>query len=232
MLNRGVTPDLPPGVARLVADRSEPASMQSALAASDWDAVFDVSGVVKVAGGTDADEIADLLADRIGRYVYVSSQSLYHLTGEFPWTETSPTVTPDVGTTHPAAVGEVFNVTISAVTSAGYTAALADVVRVPAEVIPLPKEFAENSRGPLFSRLFAPAHHGMLDATKITQALGVTPGLDLRAGHANTLEWYLRSGAAAVDDALSDPLWNRGFDFGYEAEVAARVRNRLLRKDA
>jgi hypothetical protein len=78
-------------------------------------------------------------------------------------------------------VGEVFNVTTSAVTSAGYTAALADVVRVPAEVIPLPKEFAENSRGPLFSRLFAPAHHGMLDATKITQALGVTSGLDLRA---------------------------------------------------
>ena len=313
-LNRGVTPvDLPPGVARLVADRSEPTSMQSALAASDWDAVFDVSGVVKVAGGTDAGEIADLLADRIGRYVYISSQSLYQLTGEFPWTETSPTVTPDVGTyggfkaatehallarhaengfpvtvarpaasygpynniydmeaamfrrllegrpillpydglvvcshghvedlcralltmaTHPAAVGEVFNVTTSAVTSAGYTAALAEVVGLPAEVIPLPKEFAENSRGPLFSRLFAPAHHGILDATKITQTLGVTPGFDLRAGHANTLEWYLRSGAAAVDDALSDPLWNRGFDFGYEADVAARVRNRLLRKDA
>jgi hypothetical protein len=67
---------------------------------------------------------------------------------------------------------------------------------------------------------------------RFTQALGVTPGSDLRAGHANTLEWYLRSGAAAVDDALSDPLWNRTFDFGYEAEVAARVCNRLLRKDA
>jgi hypothetical protein len=72
----------------------------------------------------------------------------------------------------------------------------------------------------------------MLDASKITQALGVTPGSDLRAGHANRLEWYLRSGAAAVDDALSDPLWNRAFDFGCETEVAARVRNRLLRKDA
>ena len=54
----------------------------------------------------------------------------------------------------------------------------------------------------------------------------------LRAGPANTLDWYLRSGAAAVDDALSDPLRNRTCDFGYEAEVAARVRNRLLRKDA
>jgi nucleoside-diphosphate-sugar epimerase len=61
---------------------------------------------------------------------------------------------------------------------------------------------------------------------------GVTPGSDLRAGHANTLEWYLRSGAAAVDDALSDPLWNRTFDFEYEAEVAAYVSNRLRRTDA
>jgi len=99
VLNRGVTPvELPPGVDRLVADRSDPASMRSALAISDWDAVFDISGVVKVAGGTDAGDIADLLAGRVGRYVYVSSQSLYRMTGEFPWTETSPTVPPDVRT--------------------------------------------------------------------------------------------------------------------------------------
>jgi nucleoside-diphosphate-sugar epimerase len=40
VLNRGVTPvELPPGVDRLVADRSHPASMRSALARSDWDAV-------------------------------------------------------------------------------------------------------------------------------------------------------------------------------------------------
>ena len=208
VLNRGVTPvELPPGVDRLVADRSDPVSMRSALARSDWDAVFDVSGVVKVAG-------------------------------EFPWTETSPTVPPDVRTyggfkaateqplltrnaangfpvtvarpaasygpynniydmeaamfrrllerrpillpydglvvcsyghvddlcrallamaTHSAAVGEVFNVTAGAVTSAGYIAALADVVGAPADVIPLPKELAENTRGPLFSRLFTPS---------------------------------------------------------------------------
>jgi hypothetical protein len=72
----------------------------------------------------------------------------------------------------------------------------------------------------------------MLDATKITTALGVMPSYDLRAGHANTLEWYQRSGAAAVENALSDPLWNRTFDFRYESEVAAHVRNAPLRKDA
>lgn len=194
VLNRGVTPiELPPGVDRLAADRSDPASMRSALATSDWDAVFDVSGVVKVASGTDAGDIADLLAGRVGRYVYVSSQSLYRMIGEF---------------------------------------ALADVVGARADVIRLPKELAEKTHGPLFSRLFTPAHHGMLDASKITKALGVMPSYDLRAGHANTLEWYRRSGAAAVENALSDPLWNRTFDFGYEAEVAAHVRNAPLRKDA
>jgi nucleoside-diphosphate-sugar epimerase len=91
---------------------------------------------------------------------------------------------------------------------------------------------AENTRGPLFSRPFTPVHHGMLDASKITTALGVMPSYDLRTGHANTLEWYRRSGAAAVETARSDPLWNRTFDFGYEAEVAAHVRNAPLRKDA
>jgi hypothetical protein len=171
--------------------------MRCALARSDWDAVFDVSGVVKVAGGTDAGDIADLLAGRVGRYVYVSSQSLYRMTGEFPWTETSPTVPPDVRT------------------YGGFKAAT---------------ELAENTRGPLFSRLFTPVHHGMLDASKITTALGVMPSYDLRTGHANTLEWYRRSGAAAVENARSDPLWNRTFDFGYEAEVAAHVRNAPLER--
>ena len=82
VLNRGVTPvEPPPGVARLVADRSDATSVRAALAGTEWDAVFDVSGVAKVAGGTDPGDLADLLAGRVGRYVYVSSQSLYQMTG-------------------------------------------------------------------------------------------------------------------------------------------------------
>ena len=34
------------------------------------------------------------------------------------------------------------------------------------------------------------------------------------------------SGAAAVDQALSDPLWGRTFDLASEAEVAALARAR------
>ena len=99
VLNRGVTPvELPAGVARLVADRSDATSMRAALARTEWDAVFDVSGVAQVAGGTDPGDLADLLAGRVGRYVYVSSQSLYRMTGAFPWSEDSPVVEPDVTT--------------------------------------------------------------------------------------------------------------------------------------
>jgi nucleoside-diphosphate-sugar epimerase len=125
--------------------------------------------------------------------------------------------------TNPAAVGEVFNVTTSCVTSAAYVDTLAAVVGVPADVVRVPDELVEAATGPLFSRLFAPAHHGLLDAGKITRLLSFTPESDLHAGHADTLEWFLRSGAADVDRALSDPLWGRTFDLSYEAEIAARA---------
>jgi nucleoside-diphosphate-sugar epimerase len=308
VLNRGVTPvELPPGVARLIADRSDAASMRAALARTEWDAVFDVSGVAKVAGGADPGDLADLLDGHLGRYVYVSSQSLYRMTGAFPWSEDSPVVEPDVTAyggfkvaaerallarhvtsgfpatvarpaaiygpynniydmeaamfrrllerrpvllpyhglvvgsyghvddlcrallvmaTHPAAVGEVFNVTTSAVTSAAYVATLAEVVGVEPDVVLLPDGLAQAANRPLFSRLFTPAHHGMLDPGKITRVLGLSPVYDLRAGHAQTLEWFRRSGAAVMDQALSDPLWGRTFDLAYEAEVAALARAR------
>jgi nucleoside-diphosphate-sugar epimerase len=308
-LNRDVTPvELPPGVARLVADRSDASAMRATLAGTEWDAVFDVSGVVKVAGGTDPGELAGLLAGRVGHYVYVSSQSLYQMTGAFPWTEDSPVVDPDVTSyggfkaatehallghhaasgfpvtiarpaaiygpynniydmeaamfrrllerrpvllphqglvvgsyghvddlcrallvmaTHQSAAGQVFNVTTSAVTSAAYVTALAEVAGTDPDLVLLPDDLAAAAAGPLYSRLFTPAHHGMLDPGKITRLLGVSPEYDLRAGHAQTFEWFLRSGAAAVDRAMSDPLWGRTFDFGYEAEVAAAARGRL-----
>ena len=66
----------------------------------------------------------------------------------------------------------------------------------------------------------------MLDASKITRVLGLSPVYDLRAGHTQTLEWFRRSGAAVVDKAQSDPLWGRTFDFAYEAKVAALASGR------
>ena len=94
VLNRGKTPDdLPAGVKRLVADRTDNDSMTSALGASSWDAVYDVSGFVMAAGGSDFQALLDLLDGRTKSYVYVSSIMAYDQAqiGVMPWTEDLPT---------------------------------------------------------------------------------------------------------------------------------------------
>jgi nucleoside-diphosphate-sugar epimerase len=93
VLNRGKTPTaLPGGVEHLVADRTDIDSMRSALGTSSWDAVFDVSGFVMAAGGSDIDGLLDLFDGRVASYVFVSSIMAYDqsLVGIFPWTEDMP----------------------------------------------------------------------------------------------------------------------------------------------
>ena len=94
VLNRGQTAtDLPAGVQRLVADRTDPASMHAALGGTTWDVVYDVSGFVMVAGGSDIAGLIELLDGRVGHYVFVSSIMAYdqRLAGIVPWTEDMPT---------------------------------------------------------------------------------------------------------------------------------------------
>ena len=94
VLNRGRTEtDLPAGVRRIVADRTDSDSMRSALAGTTWDAVYDVSGFVMAAGGSDIEGLLDLLDGSVGHYVYVSSIMAYDqsLVGIVPWTEDLPT---------------------------------------------------------------------------------------------------------------------------------------------
>jgi nucleoside-diphosphate-sugar epimerase len=93
VLNRGRTPtDLPEHVERLVADRTDLDQMRGVLEGRDWDAVFDVSGFVMAAGGSDIEGLLDLVDGHIGHYVYVSSIMAYDqsLVGLFPWTEDLP----------------------------------------------------------------------------------------------------------------------------------------------
>jgi nucleoside-diphosphate-sugar epimerase len=93
VLNRGQTPsDLPDSVERLVADRTDIEQMRRALDGRDWDAVFDVSGFVMAAGGSDIEGLLDLVDGHVGHYVYVSSIMAYDqsLAGIFPWTEDLP----------------------------------------------------------------------------------------------------------------------------------------------
>jgi nucleoside-diphosphate-sugar epimerase len=94
VLNRGKTPsELPEGVGRLTADRTDLVAMKEALGDSEWDVVFDVSGFVMAAGGVDVEGLVDLFEGRSGRYVYTSSIMAYDqsLLGIMPWTEDMPT---------------------------------------------------------------------------------------------------------------------------------------------
>ena len=94
VLNRGQTPTtLPSGVALLKADRTDRVSMAAALVGTSWDAVFDVSGFVMAAGGSDIGSLLELLDGNVGHYVYVSSIMAYDqsFVGVFPWLEEQPT---------------------------------------------------------------------------------------------------------------------------------------------
>jgi nucleoside-diphosphate-sugar epimerase len=93
VLNRGRTAtDVPDGVERIVADRTDAASMRAALEGRTWDAVYDVSGFVMVAGGSDIDTLLDLVDGSVASYVYVSSIMAYDQSavGYAPWTEDQP----------------------------------------------------------------------------------------------------------------------------------------------
>ena len=100
VLNRGRTPSaLPAQVRRLVADRTDAASMRAALEGTAWDATYDVSGFVMVAGGSPISELLELFDGRTGAYVFVSSIMAYEPTPLMPWTEDLP-VTNDPPTTY------------------------------------------------------------------------------------------------------------------------------------
>jgi nucleoside-diphosphate-sugar epimerase len=63
--------DLPPEVTQLVGDRET--GDYEALRTGEWDAVVDLSGFRT----RDVDQAMDVLGDRVGRYVFVSSHAVY-----------------------------------------------------------------------------------------------------------------------------------------------------------
>lgn len=72
-VHRGLTGALPGAVSAVTADRTSPADLAQALGDGTWDAVVDTwAGAPLVVADT-----ARLLADRVDRYGYVSSMSVY-----------------------------------------------------------------------------------------------------------------------------------------------------------
>ena len=74
VLNRGVTPaELPRRVERLFADRSKPAELKAALGSRVFDLVVDTT----LYNGPDAATTVDLLRNRVGRYIFISTGQVY-----------------------------------------------------------------------------------------------------------------------------------------------------------
>jgi nucleoside-diphosphate-sugar epimerase len=125
--------------------------------------------------------------------------------------------------THPAAPGEIFNISGVGVTAGQYVQTLAEIVGVAPNVRLVPDELSETLERPAFCRLFRARHHSLLDMSKAGLILGLPPERPFRDGHQETYEWLLTSPLANAQANLDDPLWGKGFDLAYEAEVAAQL---------
>jgi len=87
VLNRGKTPvQLPLGVRRLFADRTDAAALRAALGGQDFDVVHDVNAYRP----EDVRAMAELLRGRVGHYVFVSSTVIYAASNLLPIGEDHP----------------------------------------------------------------------------------------------------------------------------------------------
>jgi nucleoside-diphosphate-sugar epimerase len=125
---------------------------------------------------------------------------------------------------HPAAVGEVFNLSGDGVTAAQYVATSAEVVGVEPDVVHVPDDVLAGLDKLPFSHLFAARHHGIVSTEKARRLLDLPAERHFATGMAETYEWFLGSPLADVDTTMADPLWGAGFDLAYEADVAAGLR--------
>ncbi|RJF72283.1 NAD-dependent epimerase/dehydratase family protein [Deinococcus cavernae] len=91
MLSRGQTQaDLPAAVERLLGDRNDGVAGLSALAGRSWDACVDVSGYTP----RQVRASAEFLKGRVGRYVFISTVSVYAEQNRHPILETDPLLPP------------------------------------------------------------------------------------------------------------------------------------------
>jgi 2'-hydroxyisoflavone reductase len=99
-LSRGKSPDeLPSEVERLIGDRDDPGGGVAALAGRTWDACVDVSGYTP----RQVRPSAEALGERVSRYVFVSTVSVYEDGPDVPVLETHPLL--------PAAAEDVSEIT-------------------------------------------------------------------------------------------------------------------------
>jgi len=125
---------------------------------------------------------------------------------------------------HPAAPGEIFNISAEAITTGAYVEALAEIVGKDPAVLLVSRPLAATMEKPAWGHLFNDIHHSMISIEKARDVLSVSPAIEFIEGHRATYEWFESSGMGDVDSPMVDPLWRASWDFEWEAEVADRVR--------
>ena len=74
VLNRGQSgPGLPDGVARLTADRTDPAQVKAALSGAPYDVVFDISGYTPAS----VEPVLESLNGKVGQFIFCSTTAVY-----------------------------------------------------------------------------------------------------------------------------------------------------------
>jgi nucleoside-diphosphate-sugar epimerase len=90
IVNRGQTrAEIPVGVRRITCDRKDHASLRRLLSEQEFDAVFDIMAYVP----EDTRPLIDIFEGRCGRFVQVSTGSVYKQVDVFPWKEDFEKVT-------------------------------------------------------------------------------------------------------------------------------------------
>ncbi len=127
---------------------------------------------------------------------------------------------------HPAAVGEIFNITADSVTALHYIRTIGEIVGVEPEVVPIPEEVLAELSAPLpFNHRFQKVMHSVMSIEKARRVLGYEPVHDFESGHRSTYEWFLAEDLDRIDGSLVDPTWGVSWDFDREAELVARLRD-------
>lgn len=104
VFSRGKTPDaLPEHVERLRGDRNDGAAGLRALDGRSWDACVDVSGYLP----KQVRPSVELLTDRVGQYVFISTVSVYEDFSDTPVLETHPLL-PEAGEDVTEITGETY----------------------------------------------------------------------------------------------------------------------------
>ena len=119
---------------------------------------------------------------------------------------------------HPAAVGEIFNITAEAVTAYHYIRTIAKILNVEPNIVSVPDEALAELRDPLpFNHRFQKLVHAVLSTEKAQRVLGFTPRFDFEAGHRQTYEWFQAAGL----ERLATPMTIRcGIFLGISAAKA------------